>query len=60
MLRDELSKLPRTDEYCFPEQAAVHQARPDNIGLYVNRLSPRAYGVRFLDTNAVSFGTRDR
>lgn len=35
MLQDELAKLPRTSEYCFPEQATVYQTRPDNI---TNRL----------------------
>ena len=34
-LRQELEKLPRTSEYCFPDQAATYQSRPDVI---TNRL----------------------
>ncbi|MEI7900789.1 MAG: tyrosine-type recombinase/integrase [bacterium] len=31
MVYDELSKLPREGEYCFPEQAAAYMRRPDII-----------------------------
>ena len=35
LLRLELEKLPSTSEYCFPDQAATYQSRPDVIA---NRL----------------------
>ncbi len=38
MLLDELAKLPRTSDYCFPEQAIVYQTRPDNINKRLGRI----------------------
>ena len=31
MLHDELEKLPRDGEHCFPEQAELYKSRPDSI-----------------------------
>lgn len=38
MLYDELSKLPRDGEYCFPAQAAAYKRRPDIITDRLNRI----------------------
>lgn len=38
MLHDELAKLVRTSEYCFPEQAEVYQTRPDTINTFLGRV----------------------
>jgi integrase len=31
MLHDELARLPRDGEYCFPEQAKLYKSRPDSV-----------------------------
>lgn len=46
LLHDELMTLPRTSEYCFPEQAAVYQTRPDSIA---NRLRNVFAAAGFVD-----------
>lgn len=38
LLRNELEKLPRTSEYCFPEQAEVYGAGPDKITKRLRRV----------------------
>jgi integrase len=48
MLYDELAALPRTSEFCFPEQAAMYQSRPDAIGNRLNRVFAAA---GFVDTD---------
>ena len=46
LLRLELAKLPRTSEYCFPEQAETYQSRPDVI---TNRLGKVFAAAGFAD-----------
>ncbi len=38
MLHEELAKLSRTSEYCFPEQAEIYQTRPDTINTRLRRV----------------------
>ena len=38
MLYEELAALPRMGEYCFPEQAATYQSRPDVINHRLKRV----------------------
>lgn len=47
MLWEELNALPRTNEYCFPEQAAMYQANPNGIA---HRLARVFAAAGFQDT----------
>jgi integrase len=38
MLQEELESRPRTNEYCFPEQAAMYKANPSGINTRLNRV----------------------
>jgi integrase len=38
MLHDELAQLPRTSEYCFPEQAVLYQGSPDGVARKLGRV----------------------
>lgn len=49
MLWDELNSLPRTNEFCFPEQAAMYQSRPDSVAHRIARVFAAA---GFVDVDA--------
>jgi len=38
LLHDELTTLPRTSKFCFPDQAALYQAHPDAITVRLARV----------------------
>ena len=38
MLQEELASRPRTNEYCFPEAAAMYKTNPDGINTRLNRV----------------------
>ena len=38
MLWDELNNLPRTSEFCFPEQAAMYQTNPNGVAFRLARV----------------------
>ncbi len=48
MLYDELAKLPRTGEYCFPEQATMYQTNPSGI---THRLAEAFEHAGFVDSD---------